>query len=189
MRPAVYGRLTRVTRHDNLSGAGPLVSSRICHTEEDRVDATIPVALAFGSQLNRLAVGGDDDVVQRITVTITVLDLIAGHLGDHHAADWDGAIAVVLDTSHQVRRGEGLILVIRWPHALGRSERERRGFIVHHRYSLRALRIVTRIVSGPPGDGGRSFRIRRVHGLAIAPRTGDCRSAVTVVRCRCLARV
>src|SRR5436305_14170876 len=92
MRPAI----------DNCLGAIPLVvghhdggSSR-CHitvcisqTERDCINASIASASALRSQLNRLAIGCDLDVVDGITVTAAarVVQFVACYLTDYDITD------------------------------------------------------------------------------------------------------
>jgi hypothetical protein len=87
--------------HDNFRCARPNIAGRIHHREVNRVDTTITAAFALSAQLDRPAIRSDHDVVQRVAVAVAVLDLVAGHLYDHDAAHWDGAIAVVLNAGHK----------------------------------------------------------------------------------------
>jgi len=174
--------------HDNFGCARPLIAGSICHAEENRIDAAVAVAFTLRAQLDGLAVGCDHDVICGVPIAVAVLDLITSHLRDDDVAHWDGAITVVVNACHKARHQEVLILVIRRPHCLRRGDGERWRFVVHHGDGLGTTGVVAGTIRRRPGDGRRSFRIRRIHSLAITARTGKG-WVIAVVSRRGLARI
>src|SRR6185503_18153670 len=87
MRPAIYRRLALVLWRVNFGRTGRRVTRRVTKSERDCVNATVAVVLTLGAQLDGLAAGGDDDVVQRGAITSPVLNLIARRTNDVDVAD------------------------------------------------------------------------------------------------------
>src|SRR6185436_4493549 len=90
---------------------GP-VAREVRDVEEDRVDASVAAAAALDAQLGGAAVRADDDVVQRVAVAASVLDLVAGDLRDHDVGDAETQAAAVAGGGDEVGHREVLILVV-----------------------------------------------------------------------------
>src|SRR5260370_22065283 len=81
------GCLTHRYRH--LVGGSPDVAGTVAHRQGYQIDASILGPVALRPQLHRLTVGGNDNVIDSVTVTRIerVLDLIARRFLDDHAVD------------------------------------------------------------------------------------------------------
>jgi hypothetical protein len=88
---------------------------RIGETEVDRVYATISTSIAFRSQLDRLAIRTDHDVINGVSVAIAVFSLVTCDVIDHDIADCDAA-AVVRHRGHKIRNRKRLLFVVGRPH-------------------------------------------------------------------------
>ncbi len=86
----------------------------ISHLEGDGIDAAVPTAIAFRSQLYGLAVARYDDVVTGVAIAVAVFNLIAGDTSNHHAAQINGTVATA-GTSDQVSNVYRVVTVVWWP--------------------------------------------------------------------------
>ena len=111
MRSTVHGGLIQILRHCDGCRSRSDIAGRIFNGEEDRVHPTIRVAFTFSPQLERLAVAADGDVVQGVAVAVSILDFIAGDLGDVDVADANRAVTTVIHAGDKVAHGEAVVTV------------------------------------------------------------------------------
>lgn len=102
-------------RYGYCGSGGAHIAGCVSNSEGNRVNTTIPAAISLGSELHRLTVGGDDDIVQSIPVSVAILDLVARNTRDHYAAG-DISITVRDRTANKVGDVERLVLMVWWPH-------------------------------------------------------------------------
>ena len=111
----VYRRRAGVMRHNDLGRSPPDVAMRIRHLKGDRIDAAVAVTLALSAQLNRLTIGSDNNIVRGVTVTIAVLDFVAGDLLNDDVTNADAA-TVVTGSGYELSQLEGGVFMVRRPH-------------------------------------------------------------------------
>jgi len=114
-----------VDRHDHRPRRRADVTEGVGDLEVDGVDTAITTVHALGAQLHGLAVGGNNDVIGRVAITIarSILRLIAADAGNDDIVD-DVTITVVGSTGDQIAHGQGAVAVV-WRPQLKRPARER----------------------------------------------------------------
>lgn len=115
MNTAINGRVTVLTLgNGDLGRDGRGDAEAISHLEGDCVDASVPAAIAFRSQLYGLAIARYDDVIVGVAISVTIFNFIARDLIDHNAIDVYGTVATA-GTSHQVGDVYRVVTVVWWP--------------------------------------------------------------------------
>src|SRR5215472_10331528 len=89
-------------RHRHLCGRSRAVAGTVSHFEGDGVNATVATTHSFGTQLDRLAVTPDDDVITRVAISNAVLGLITRDTRDDHAVDVYARIAKIAGARYQI---------------------------------------------------------------------------------------
>lgn len=105
-------------RYGDFGGHGSDVSISISHPQRHRVNTAVAVTFTLRTQLHRLAVAGDNHVIDREAIGVGIVRLVTRYLDDHHGADADVRIAVVTDAPNQITYVECRVRVIRRPQSL-----------------------------------------------------------------------
>src|SRR2546423_8818022 len=119
VRPTVNRGFAWVVRHNDLGGAGSYIAGGVRDAEEDRVNTTVTIAFSLRTQLDRLAIGCNHDVLRRVAVAVAVLDLVARHLSDDHGGDRNRSVTVIVNARHTGRTVQSANHLSRRPPIIG----------------------------------------------------------------------
>ena len=151
--------LWTISEDIDLGGLRCRVSGLVSDAEGDGVNPSVARSITFGAQLDRLAIGGDNDVVIRVAGVIAIFSLIARDLRDNNLAEVHGAVAVVGCTCHEITDIHRAVVMIRWRQRNGVAiQSNRRRGVVCDDNSLSGLGRVTGTISGGVGNDRGAHR-------------------------------